>query len=93
MKSAISRLRYICIYICIQYYRNNHVENMHILGMITFTLAPIEACEVNAFGSVCLSICLPVCACHSKTFPTIDLIFTQEELHFATFSSPSQNML
>ena len=53
-----------------------------------FTIAPIKACEVNAFGSVYLSICLPVCARHSKTFPTIYFIFyTRSIIHVARSSS------
>ena len=42
---------------------------------IIFTPAPWEECEWDAFGSVCVSICLSVRMCNSKTNSLIDLIF------------------
>ena len=40
-----------------------------------FTLAPGGVCEGNAFGSICLYVCLYVHASNSKTISPIDLIF------------------
>ena len=39
-----------------------------------FTLAPGGVCEGNAFGSICLFVCLSVHASNSKTIAPIDLI-------------------
>ena len=37
------------------------------------TLDPREGCKDYAFGSVCLSVCLSVRTCNSKTIAPIDL--------------------
>ena len=50
-------------------------ENNLEWSSVFVTLAPGEEFEGNAFGSVCLSFCMPAWARNSKTNAPIDLIF------------------